>query len=376
VKWRAAILECQRPPAKRLWLLRTADQFSDHPLITRASGTWQRGFTPPSDFIPHRLTPMWHQLNRFHVAPLISHDSPNGDVVVSKTFRFSGEYFKEVAHLTSEHLGWKSVWLCRTRESSNDVAFLNARKNSLTLDLSGTKRHLTVMDGKTEERATGIGDICGIPVGCSARFAWETLGDAQTSLILEFGDDIFLSHCPEIVSDRFLAGHLMPSNYAAMQGLSQLIRVLARELESGDRRGRLFCESLMRLIAMEIAHALWTRRPDDIILETVIDRRVKAALGFIEENFASDVSLEDLRGATGLNATQLISVFRRATGTTPYAYVIRRRLKEAANLLRGGNIPISQISLEVGFSDQQQMTRAFRKYLGMTPGSLRARQQP
>lgn len=295
---------------------------------------------------------------------------------MSKTFRFSGEYFKEVARITSEHLGWRSVWLCRARETSNDVTFLNARKNSLTLDLSGTKRHLTVMDGKTDERTTGIGDICAIPMDCPARFAWETLADEQSSIMLEFGGDIFINHCPEIISDRFLAGHLLPSNYAVMPGLSSLIGVLARELESGSRRGPLFAETVMRLIAMEIAYAFWTRKPDAIIAEKAVDRRIKAALGFIEENFARDISLRDLSGAAGLNATQLISVFRRATGATPYAYVIRRRIREAAGMLRAGQLPISQISLEVGFSDQQQMTRAFRKHLGRTPGSLRTRSEP
>ncbi len=294
--------------------------------------------------------------------------------MVSKTFRFSGEYFKEVAHMTSDPLGWASVWLGRSSETSNDVTFLNARKNSLTLDLSGTRRHVTVMDGKTDERATCIGDVCAIPRECSARFAWETMGDSQTSVMLEFGDDIFVNHCPEIMTGRFLAGHLMPSNYSTMHGLSPLVRILARELDCDNRRGRLFAETVMRLIALEIAHTLWTRKPDEITLETVIDRRMKAALGFIEENFSGDISLRDLSEAACLNATQLIAVFRRATGATPYAYVVRRRIREATHLLRGGKMPISQVSLEAGFSDQQQMTRAFQRHLGRTPGSFRAQQ--
>jgi AraC family transcriptional regulator len=292
---------------------------------------------------------------------------------VSKTFKFTEEYFQEVASVTSERLGWKSIWLCHAREASNDVTFLNSRRNSLTLDLSGTKRHLTVMDGKADARKTRIGDICAIPAGCSARFAWETLDAGQMSIMLEFSDDIFVDYCPEMISDRFLAGHLLPSNYSAMQALSALVQVLGRELESDGARGRLFSETVIRLIAMEIAHTLWTRKPDTAMPETVSDRRVKAALGFIEENFARDICLGDLSGAMGLSATQLISVFRRATGATPYAYVIRRRIREAAQLLRSGQMPISQVSLEAGFSDQQQMTRAFRKYLGRSPGSFRKR---
>jgi AraC family transcriptional regulator len=294
-----------------------------------------------------------------------------GGVVVSKKFKFSEEYFKEVADVTSDYLKWEAVWVCLSREISNDVTFLNSKNNSLTVDLSGTRRHLTMMDGKIDEAKTNINDICQIPMGLSARFAWETLGAEQNSVMLEFGDNIFATHCPEIVSGLFLKGHLKPQNYSPKHELTSLVRILARELDSNNRRGRLFADSVIRLLAIEIAESAWTCKPNRVNPEVAMDPRIRKVIDFIEANFSGNISLHELCIETRLNATHLISLFKRATGRTPYAYVIHRRIREATHLLRKNHMPISEVALEAGFSDQQQMTHAFNKHLGRTPKSFR-----
>jgi AraC family transcriptional regulator len=299
------------------------------------------------------------------------HIIENREAEVSRQFKFSGEYFQEVAERTSDGLDWKSVRIGVARETSDDVTFENARMNSLTVDLSGTRRHLTAMEGKFAETPTQIDDVCLLPKGVSARFAWDTWGPQQRSLMLEFDNDLFTMHCPEIVSGRFLGGHLLPRNYAPDAALAGLVRMLARELEDGGRRGRLFAQTVIWLLAVEIAETSWTFKPSGMARCIPADARIKTAIDFIEDNFARNISLHEINAASGLNATHLITLFRRATGRTPYAYVIHRRIQEAVKILRLRRLPISQIAVEAGFSDHQQMTHAFRKHLGRTPKSFR-----
>lgn len=290
---------------------------------------------------------------------------------MSNKFNFSGDYFKQVAATTSDPLQWNSVWICLAREVSNDVTFINAKRSSLTVDLSGTKHHLTEMDGKRDERKTNPSDVCQIPVGAKARFAWETLGAEQQSIMLEFDDDLFSIHCPEFVSPDFLSGHLLPKNYAPNLEIASLVRLLAREIEPSQRRGALFAESAIRLLAIEIASSCWTRKPKSPRTAPAFDSRIKTALEYIEGHFAEGISLQDLVHTTNLNATQLICLFKRTTGHTPYAYVVHRRVQAAASMLRHSRTAISEIALAVGFYDQQQMSHAFKRYLGCTPKSLR-----
>jgi AraC-like DNA-binding protein len=294
-----------------------------------------------------------------------------GGSAVSREFKFNSDYFKEVAESSSSGSHLKSVWVCVSREVSNDVTFLSALNNSLTVDLSGTRRHLTVMDGKTTETQTNFGDICQVPRGAFARFAWDTLDDYQQSVMLEFSDTIFEIHCPEIISHRFLSGHLLPRNFAPNDGLSSLVRILGRELSAQSGRGRLFSDSVIRLLAFEIAATGWSRKPNLLNMQGSTDLRVRKVIDYIEANFPHDISLQDLTREAGLSATHLISLFKRMTARTPYSYVIHRRIQQAVHLLRKNHMPISEIALEVGFSDQQQMTHAFQTHLKRTPKSFK-----
>jgi hypothetical protein len=128
---------------------------------------------------------------------------------LTKRFKFSTDYYEEVAFSTSDHLDWSSLRLIKSQETSNDVTFANV-KHTLILELTGTSKHLSVLDGKTYENVTEKGDICQIPLGLSSRFAWQTRGDTQNSIIVEFDSRIFCDHCPELIYGNFLSGHLLP----------------------------------------------------------------------------------------------------------------------------------------------------------------------
>ncbi len=72
----------------------------------------------------------------------------------------------------------------------------------------------------------------------------------------------------------------------------------------------------------------------------------------------------------GLSAWHLIRVFRKATGLTPHAWLIDRRVHQARELLRAGETP-SLIAVQCGFADQAHLTRAFKARLGVTPGQYK-----
>jgi AraC family transcriptional regulator len=286
-------------------------------------------------------------------------------------FRCATDYYEKVAEATSDDASWESLRLYKTVEHSNDISFARIERHTLAIELSGTARHLSIMDSRTYDAPTCINDVCQLPAGISARFAWETIGDRQQSLILEFDADLFVTHCPEFVSESFLLGHIVPRNYEQKPELSYLVRLLARELSGQDRRGRLFADSVIRLVAIEIAQSAWTRQPQSGSINVILDKRIRVVMDYIESHFANEISLADLTGVSGLNATQLISSFKKQIGTTPYAHVVNRRIQHAVHQLNATEMPIAEIALESGFSDQQQMTHVFRRRMGRTPGSFR-----
>jgi AraC family transcriptional regulator len=61
-----------------------------------------------------------------------------------------------------------------------------------------------------------------------------------------------------------------------------------------------------------------------------------------------------------------------ATGLPPHQYVIARRVERARQLLQAGtDLPLAEVAVEVGFSDQSQLSRHFKRLVGATPRQFR-----
>jgi AraC-like DNA-binding protein len=79
------------------------------------------------------------------------------------------------------------------------------------------------------------------------------------------------------------------------------------------------------------------------------------------------ISIADLAQAAGVSATQVIRAFSTATGMPPHSYLVSLRVERAKAALRAGLSPAAA-ALDVGFSDQSQLTRHFKRLTGVTPG--------
>jgi AraC-like DNA-binding protein len=88
-------------------------------------------------------------------------------------------------------------------------------------------------------------------------------------------------------------------------------------------------------------------------------------------HMAEATNFQALARHVGLSAWHLIRVFRKATGLTPHAWLVDRRVHQARELLRARESP-SHIAVQCGFADQAHLTRAFKARLGVTPGQYKA----
>ncbi|MEY4544844.1 MAG: hypothetical protein RL685_1039 [Pseudomonadota bacterium] len=100
-------------------------------------------------------------------------------------------------------------------------------------------------------------------------------------------------------------------------------------------------------------------------------RAFDQALQYIEANLTAPLRVADLAQAANCSPKQLSRAFRERKGKLPHAYVIEKRVERAVSLIAAGELNLSQVALVVGFADQSQMTKMFRKVLGTTPARLR-----
>jgi len=98
---------------------------------------------------------------------------------------------------------------------------------------------------------------------------------------------------------------------------------------------------------------------------------VERARRFLDAERTRVVHSAELETVTGLTRYELARQFRLTHGTSPYRYLINRRL-ELARLRLGGDQPLVDVAGETGFADQAHFTRAFKAAFGLTPARYRA----
>lgn len=91
------------------------------------------------------------------------------------------------------------------------------------------------------------------------------------------------------------------------------------------------------------------------------------ARALIDDDPAAAITLADLATACGLSRFQVLRGFAKATGMTPHAYLVQRRVDTARRLIAGG-VPLAEAAAAAGFSDQSHMTRIFVRKYGVSPG--------
>jgi len=104
-------------------------------------------------------------------------------------------------------------------------------------------------------------------------------------------------------------------------------------------------------------------------LSPVVQARVRE---FIDANLHRQILLLELADLAELSEYHFARMFKVSFAQTPQQYITRQRVERAKQLLclpeaRG----LSDIALACGFSSQSHLGRAFKQYLGVTPGAYR-----
>lgn len=94
---------------------------------------------------------------------------------------------------------------------------------------------------------------------------------------------------------------------------------------------------------------------------------------WLQENFASRISVATLRQIAGLEERTFLRRFTKATGHAPMTYLQMLRVGKARELLEHSALPAEQIAWRVGYSDKSAFHTVFRRISGLTPGEYRRR---
>ncbi len=94
---------------------------------------------------------------------------------------------------------------------------------------------------------------------------------------------------------------------------------------------------------------------------------------YIDSHLQENIALEVLAEIAQLSVHHFARAFRQSLGIPPHNYIVQRRVEHAQQLLRNTDLPISEIAIVAGFTDQSHLARHFRTITGVSPSLARHR---
>ena len=100
-------------------------------------------------------------------------------------------------------------------------------------------------------------------------------------------------------------------------------------------------------------------------------KRLHYAKDYIDSCIASEITLHDLSRIALMNAAYFLRQFHKHFHTTPYQYLMLRRMKAAAEMMHNTRSTITDICTAVGYEDVSSFTKLFKKHYGFSPEKYR-----
>jgi AraC family transcriptional regulator len=232
----------------------------------------------------------------------------------------------------------------------------------MTFDIGAGRRRLAFRRGdlvlKGPDVATRFGNdaphrksFVSLPAGLVAQLAAETEAPGCSGGTVDFGvlhDGAFRS--PMIV---------------------RLMEMMWAEPAVESAHGRLFNDGATLALVATLLRLAAHRPVPPREAAPLTAARLGRVREFVETRLSEGFGLAEMAASAGLSAWHFSRAFKAATGQTPRAFVVARRIERAKRLLAETRMPLAEVARECGFADQAHLTTAFGRGTGCTPGAFR-----
>ncbi|ASR46508.1 ABC transporter substrate-binding protein [Paenibacillus kribbensis] len=144
--------------------------------------------------------------------------------------------------------------------------------------------------------------------------------------------------------------------------LYQKLQLLERTWQDRDALSRVQAQSRFFDFAYEFMRQYQEQQTQIPARDTVTQ-----AIRFMEVHYAESITLERLAGLLECSPRHLTRLFKKQTDCSPITYLIRLRMDKAKELLRKTDATLQDIAVGVGYPDVYFFSRAFKKYIGVSP---------
>lgn len=214
-------------------------------------------------------------------------------------------------------------------------------------------------------------------LGSNLPHVWQYDQDANTEIhviVVHFREDfagLEFMQKPEMRAIRFLlarAAQGLQFRGSARQEVSKVLKRLPNQ--KGFKRMLGLIEILDVLANTKDVKAICSSgvKPAEGRLDIERLRRVCA---FVDENLPESITRDEVASVAHLSPSAFSRFFKQHTGTTFQAFLNERRISAACQLLSNSELSMTEIAMQVGFSNTTSFNRTFRRLKDQSPSEYK-----
>ncbi|MDJ0588719.1 MAG: AraC family transcriptional regulator [Pleurocapsa sp. MO_226.B13] len=272
--------------------------------------------------------------------------------------------------LSSYQAGWQGIHLVYYHQPSWEIPEIITSQHIVSIPLTDPGVVEIVAEGKVQtlQKFPAYGtQIC--PADLPYRMGWSK----NVEFIHCYLDpQCFAQNAYETISPERV--ELIPNFHQPDPLISQMGLALKAALENDPASSHFYAESMSTALSAHLLQYYSTRKP--VFQEYgggLSKYQLRQAVDYIQDRLAENISLEAMASEIGISRFYFCRLFKQSTGITPYQYLIKCRIERSKILLRERKLSITDIALEVGFSNQSHFTKHFKRLIGTTPKIYRDR---
>jgi AraC-like DNA-binding protein len=167
-------------------------------------------------------------------------------------------------------------------------------------------------------------------------------------------------------------GALLATQGARDDTLFHLTKLILPALGRPNVFCQLFLDHFVLMLCSHVVHTYSASRTTPKVYQGgLAPWQARRVTELLHQHLDGELRLSKLADECGLSVSHFARSFKTSCGAPVHRYLISQRLESAKDLLLHSNKSLSDIALQVGFSDQAAFSRTFSAAVGTTPGRWR-----
>lgn len=147
----------------------------------------------------------------------------------------------------------------------------------------------------------------------------------------------------------------------------EIDRLFSKIAEASAER-TFFRSAMLHSYFLQLLIMLYVKRPARSPAKNQV---ITDIMDYINDHLREDISIDDICLHLHISKYYACHLFKKITDMTIMQYILQRRLSIAKMLLHSTELPVSEIAMQLGFSNFSVFSRTFKEYELKTPTQYR-----